>query len=84
MELTPKKQETLNGLIKERETLLTELQKKLIEVHSLSRIARETKSQTDFDAYVTASAEYESKYTQLVKVEERIRTLKHCKVGSYD
>ncbi len=80
MKPTPKKQETLNGLMKERETLLTELQKKLIEVHSLSRIARETKNQTDFDAYITASAEYESKYTQLVKVDERIKNLKCSKV----
>ena len=67
---------TLNELEFEKEKLFKELQFKIMEVYYMSGKARLSREKSDFEAYVSASAQYEDKYNQLVKVEEQIRLLR--------
>lgn len=68
-----REEKALNDLKKERESLHKELQVNIKEVYALSAQARYSKKKEDFDAYVKASARYESNYNRLVKLELELK-----------
>ena len=82
MKKPTKREETLNALKKERETLQKKLQSSLKEVYQLSAQARVSKKIENFNAYVSASAEYENLYNQLTKVEKQLKVLSAKKCAS--